>query len=85
MEVLGLPPKELLGVSTFNAPALNCTRRKIFFHNDLTPKIVPNSKGKIRKPGTKSLESVIKYNPARMMNVSTSTRSNLPVPNVICT
>jgi len=46
MEYLGEPPKELLEIST---------RRKLFFNSDGSPKIVPNSRGKCRYPGTRSL------------------------------
>ena len=46
MEYLGEPPKELLEIST---------RKKLFFNVDGSPKIVPNSRGKKRYPGTRSL------------------------------
>ena len=44
MEFLGVPPREIIQRST---------RRKLFFDLDNSPKIVANSKGKRRQPGTK--------------------------------
>ncbi|KAI3639576.1 hypothetical protein MIR68_002270 [Amoeboaphelidium protococcarum] len=73
MEVLGFPPKELLGVSSSQLPGLNCTRRKVFFHSDLSPKLAPNSKGKVRKPCSLTLENAVKYTPGRVANVTTRT------------
>ena len=51
MEVIGLPSSALLERST---------RGKLFFENDRTPKIVPNSRGKIRYPGRKNLREILK-------------------------
>eukprot|EP00002_Diphylleia_rotans_P029145 TRINITY_DN5918_c0_g1_i8.p1 TRINITY_DN5918_c0_g1~~TRINITY_DN5918_c0_g1_i8.p1 ORF type:complete len:488 (+),score=84.16 TRINITY_DN5918_c0_g1_i8:127-1590(+) len=56
MEVLGLPPKRMVETST---------RRKIFFDGQGNPRIVPNSRGKKRKPNSK--------------DIFTATRSNDPV------
>jgi len=50
MEVLGLPPAHILAQST---------RKKIFFDDSDSPMLVPNSRGKIRYPATKSLKSSI--------------------------
>lgn len=50
MEVLGLPPVPIL--------AKSC-RRKVFFDSQNKPRIVPNSRGKMRYPGTRSLEQII--------------------------
>lgn len=50
MEVLGPPPSEVLDEST---------RKKFFFEFDGTPKAIPNSKGRIRYPGTRPLEKII--------------------------
>lgn len=50
MEVLGVPPETLLDQSS---------RRKLFFEGENTPKIVPNSRGKKRLPGSKTLQSVV--------------------------
>jgi dual specificity tyrosine-phosphorylation-regulated kinase 2/3/4 len=46
MEVIGLPPRSLL---------VKATRRKVFFDEDYNPIIKPNSRGKMRKPGSKPL------------------------------
>jgi len=51
MEYLGVPSDEYLG---------KATRKKIFFEKDGSPKIVPDSKGRVRKPGTKRLSEVLK-------------------------
>lgn len=50
MEICGIPPHEVLKVSQ---------RKKKFFSDDNTPILVPNSRGKIRKPGTKVLEDIL--------------------------
>jgi dual specificity tyrosine-phosphorylation-regulated kinase 2/3/4 len=34
-------------------------RKKKFFDDDNRPMLVPNSKGKLRKPGTKVLEDIL--------------------------
>jgi dual specificity tyrosine-phosphorylation-regulated kinase 2/3/4 len=51
MEVLGLPPKNLLK----QAP-----RVEKFFDDELCPKIFMNSRGKVRKINSKSLENIMK-------------------------
>ena len=53
MEIMGLPPSSMLA---------KATRRKVFFDSNNNPRIVPNSKGRKRRPNTKSLESVLKCN-----------------------
>ena len=50
MEYLGVPPPQLLEKGA---------RSKKFFI-DFKPKIKPNKKGILRKPGSKSLSSIIK-------------------------
>ncbi|CAG9313193.1 unnamed protein product [Blepharisma stoltei] len=50
MEVLGLPPQNLLELSS---------RKGIFFDEEGDPYIVPNSKGKVRYPGATPLQSRI--------------------------
>ena len=50
MEILGPPPSSLLHLST---------RKKHFFDQDDKPKLVPNSKGKIRIPGSRPLKEII--------------------------
>ncbi|EAR85505.3 glycoprotease family protein (macronuclear) [Tetrahymena thermophila SB210] len=49
-EIIGAPSKDFLQ---------NCTRRKYFFNEDYTPKLIPNSKGKIRVPNSKILKAVL--------------------------
>ncbi|CAG9335412.1 DYRK4_2 [Blepharisma stoltei] len=50
MEVKGLPPEELMEQAT----------RKNLFFEEMNPKIVPNSRGKKRFPGTRTLEEKAK-------------------------
>lgn len=51
MEIKGTPPWSLLTIAS---------RRKNFFDNDYKPILEPNSRGKIRKPGTRTLKEVMK-------------------------
>ncbi|KZS89864.1 kinase-like protein [Sistotremastrum niveocremeum HHB9708] len=51
MEVLGLPDKELINRSS---------RRRLFFDSTGQPRPVVNSKGRRRRPGTKSLAQVLR-------------------------
>eukprot|EP00347_Sterkiella_histriomuscorum_P013004 403366381 len=53
MEVTGLPPRSLIA---------KASRRKVFFDDDYNPIIKVNSRGKLRKPGSRSIESIIKVN-----------------------
>jgi len=48
IEVIGLPPRSLIA---------KATRRKVFFDDDYNAIIKPNSRGKIRKPGSKPLST----------------------------
>jgi dual specificity tyrosine-phosphorylation-regulated kinase 2/3/4 len=50
MEVCGIPPQEVLSVSQ---------RKKKFFNDDNVPILVQNSRGKVRKPGTKVIEDIL--------------------------
>ncbi|CAD6997964.1 unnamed protein product [Ceratitis capitata] len=50
MEVLGLPPKELIS---------NATRRRLFFDSRGVPRCTTNSKGRKRLPGGKSLSQML--------------------------
>jgi dual specificity tyrosine-phosphorylation-regulated kinase 2/3/4 len=50
MEVLGPPPGDLIKISS---------RKKHFFDVDEKPRLLPNSKGKIRYPGTRPLHEII--------------------------
>lgn len=51
MEVLGTPPEEIMNA---------CTRKHVYFDNYGQPKIKPNSRGRKRMPGTRSLRGVLK-------------------------
>ena len=50
MEIKGVPPRSVLA---------RATRRKVFFDDDYQPILVPNSKGKVRIPQTKSLSTLM--------------------------
>ncbi|KAF5365620.1 hypothetical protein D9758_003147 [Tetrapyrgos nigripes] len=53
MEVLGVPDKEFVNRSS---------RRKLFFEPNGNPRAVVNSKGRRRRPGTKTLSQVLRCN-----------------------
>ncbi len=53
MEVHGLPPRRLLE---------RATRRQIFFDSNWAPRIVPNSAGRKRLPGSLDLAAVLRCN-----------------------
>ncbi|CAA7267975.1 unnamed protein product [Cyclocybe aegerita] len=53
MEVLGVPDKEFINRSS---------RRKLFFDSNGAPRTVINSKGRRRRPGTKTLAQVLRCN-----------------------
>jgi len=53
MEVLGIPDKEFVNRSS---------RRKLFFDTSGAPRTVVNSKGRRRRPGTKTLAQVLRCN-----------------------
>ncbi|XP_066523915.1 dual specificity tyrosine-phosphorylation-regulated kinase 4-like [Hoplias malabaricus] len=59
MEVLGLPPPEVLQTAS---------RREQFFDSEGKPHKINNSTGQIRKPSSKNLESVLKCNDARFLD-----------------
>jgi len=59
MEILDLPPAELLEVAS---------RRKVFFDSDGEPKLVANSKGRTRTPGSKSLAHTIRCNDEKFLD-----------------
>ena len=46
MEIIGVPPRSLIA---------KATRRKVFFDDDYQPILMPNSRGKLRKPMSRSL------------------------------
>lgn len=51
MEILGLPPKALIDASP---------RGHLFFDESFVPRSTKNSRGKIRKPGSKHLAYVLR-------------------------
>jgi dual specificity tyrosine-phosphorylation-regulated kinase 2/3/4 len=53
MEMKGIPPDDILDQST---------RCHLFFDSNREPILVANSRGKIRKPSTKSLKGVLRCN-----------------------
>ncbi|KAI8365336.1 kinase-like domain-containing protein [Radiomyces spectabilis] len=59
MEILGVPQKHLVEKST---------RRKLFFDSLGNPRIMPNSKGRKRRPGTKTLEQALKSTDANFID-----------------
>eukprot|EP00762_Andalucia_godoyi_P008670 ANDGO_00463.mRNA.1 Dual specificity tyrosine-phosphorylation-regulated kinase 2 len=59
MEIFGLPPRRMIELSS---------RRKQFFDEKGFPKIVPNSRGKKRKPASRDLASAIRCNDALFLN-----------------
>merc|ERR1712054_642125 len=52
-EVFGTPPAELVAISN---------RKKMFFDSQGQPRIVPNSRGKKRRPSTKELGTILSCN-----------------------
>jgi dual specificity tyrosine-phosphorylation-regulated kinase 2/3/4 len=62
MEVKGLPPPELLA---------EATRKKLFFDEADNPKIVPNSRGRMRYPKTRHLEEKVGSNDKVFLNLLT--------------
>ena len=50
MEICGVPPKSVL---------CQATRGKLFFDEDFAPILKPNTRGKVRRPYTKSLSNVL--------------------------
>lgn len=55
METCGAPPMSMLAAAT---------RQKAFFNSDGTPDLRPDSKGRLRKPGTKSLSQGLRTSDA---------------------
>jgi dual specificity tyrosine-phosphorylation-regulated kinase 2/3/4 len=51
MEIYGVPPKDVLQISS---------RKHLFFQNKQDPILQPNSRGKIRYPSTKNLEGILR-------------------------
>lgn len=59
MEVCGIPPAEVLAKGQ---------RKTKFFNETNMPKMVPNSRGKVRKPGTKVLEDILECSDQSFVN-----------------
>ncbi|CAG9767634.1 unnamed protein product [Ceutorhynchus assimilis] len=59
MEILGAPPDDLIAVAT---------RRRLFFDSRGNPRCVTNSKGRKRKPGSKSLPMVLRCSDAMFID-----------------
>lgn len=55
MEILGVPPEDLINTAT---------RKRLFFDARCSPRCVTNSKGKKRKPGSKTLAQALRCNDA---------------------
>ncbi|XP_039430338.1 dual specificity tyrosine-phosphorylation-regulated kinase 2 isoform X1 [Culex pipiens pallens] len=53
MEVLGIPPDDLINTAT---------RRRLFFDSRGTPRCITNSKGRKRKPASKTLSQALRCN-----------------------
>ncbi|XP_021700662.1 dual specificity tyrosine-phosphorylation-regulated kinase 2 isoform X3 [Aedes aegypti] len=53
MEVLGVPPDDLINTAT---------RRRLFFDSRGIPRCITNSKGRKRKPGTKTISQALRCN-----------------------
>lgn len=51
LEICGMPDDYVLDIST---------RKNLFFNENNEPNLKPNSRGKIRKPNTKSIKSVLR-------------------------
>lgn len=53
MEVLGVPPEDLINTAT---------RKRLFFDSRCSPRNITNSKGRKRKPGSKTLSQALRCN-----------------------
>ena len=53
MEITGVPPRSLIA---------KATRRKVFFDDDYQPLMIPNSRGKVRMPLSRTLADALKIN-----------------------
>ncbi|CAG9332067.1 DYRK4_11 [Blepharisma stoltei] len=60
MEIRGVPPEDVLAMAT---------RRKVFFNSSGSPRLVPNSKGKIHKPAAKDIRDEIKTDDALFLDL----------------
>ena len=62
MELRGLPPVEIL---------LQASKKKVFFDSSGNPRMIPNSKGKIRYPGSRNIQQVILGNEPHFIELVT--------------
>jgi dual specificity tyrosine-phosphorylation-regulated kinase 2/3/4 len=53
MEIVGIPPRSLIA---------KATRRKVFFDDDYQPLMIPNSRGKVREPSSRTMADALKIN-----------------------
>jgi len=60
MEIFATPPQRILD---------NATRTKMFFDTNSNPRLVPNSRGKTRRPGTKDLQMVIRTSETKFVDL----------------
>jgi len=58
MEICGLPPSKSMD---------NATRVKMFFDSAGNPRLVPNSRGKTRRPGAKDLQAVLRTSESKFV------------------
>ena len=63
MEICGAPPAHILDVAS---------RRKLFYDDEYHPALKPNSRGKLRKPLTKTLSGVLRCNDKNFLNFLTA-------------
>jgi serine/threonine protein kinase len=59
MEVCGVPPPRVME---------NATRVKMFFDSNGNPRLVPNSRGKIRRPDSKQLQLVLRTSESKFVD-----------------
>lgn len=60
MEVIGLPPQGRI--------LENASRKKMFFDSNNNPRLVPNSRGKKRRPGSKDLQMALRTGDSKFID-----------------
>lgn len=63
MEMCGVPPPRILE---------SATRVKMFFDSNGSPRLVPNSRGKTRRPGSKDLQMVLRSSESKYVDFLTA-------------